>query len=82
MFAIIFNFLDFSFYIFLLFVPELSAIFTSYAVQIKYIALTWILYPLQFSFLPVILGLTFPHHNCVLTYLFTAKRSLNFETTK
>ena len=37
------KFLNFSFWIFLLFVPEMSASFTSYGVQIIYIALAWIL---------------------------------------
>ena len=36
------------------FVPEMSANFTSYTVQIIYIALAWILYPLHFSPLPLI----------------------------
>ena len=38
----------------LLFVPEMSASFTSYIVCTIYIALAWILYPLQFSLLPLI----------------------------
>ena len=38
----------------LLFVPEMSASFTSYIVQTIYIPLTWILYPLQFCLLPFI----------------------------
>ena len=38
-----FKFLNFSFQIFLLFVPEMSASFTSYIVQIIYIDLVWIL---------------------------------------
>jgi len=43
-----YKFLYFSFQILLLFVPEMSASYTSYIVQIVYIALAWILYPLQF----------------------------------
>ena len=49
-----FKFLNFSFQLGLLFVPEMSASFTSYIVQIMYIALTWILYPLHFSLLRLI----------------------------
>ena len=49
-----FKFLNFSFQICLLFVPEMSACFTSYIVHIINIALTWILYPLHFSLLPLI----------------------------
>src|SRR5215813_13275974 len=49
-----FKFLNFSFQICLLFVPEMSASITSYVVQIIYIALAWILYPLHFSLLPLI----------------------------
>jgi len=47
-------FLNFSFQVFLLFVPEKSASFTSYIVQIINIDLTLILYPLHFSMLPFI----------------------------
>jgi len=36
------------------FVPEMPANFTPYLVQIIYIALAWILYPLNFSPLPLI----------------------------
>jgi len=43
-----------SFQIFLLFVPEMSASITSYIVQISYIAMAWIMYPLHFSLLPLI----------------------------
>ena len=49
-----FKFLNFSFQICLHFVPKMSASFTSYIVQIIYIALAWILYPLHFSLLPLI----------------------------
>ena len=49
-----FNFLNFSFQLFLLFVPETSANFTSDIVQIIYIALVCILYPLHFSLVPLI----------------------------
>ena len=49
-----FKFLNFSCQICLLFVPEMSASFTSYVVQIINLALTWILYPLHFSLLPLI----------------------------
>ena len=37
-----FKFLNFSFQICLLFVPEMSASITSYIVQVSYIALAWI----------------------------------------
>jgi len=40
-----FKFLNFSFQICLLFVPEMYTSFTSYVVQIIYISLPWILYP-------------------------------------
>ena len=49
-----FKFLNFSSQICLLFVPEISANFTPYIVQIMYIALAWILYPLHFRPLPFI----------------------------
>jgi len=49
-----FKFLNFSFQIRLLFLPEISASLTSYIVQIIYIALSWILYPLYFSLLRLI----------------------------
>ena len=49
-----FKFLDFSSQICLLFVPEMSANFTSYIVQNIYIALALILYPPHFSPLPLI----------------------------
>ena len=49
-----FKFLNFSSQLCLLFVPELSANFTSYIVQNIYIVLAWILYPLHFSPLPLI----------------------------
>ena len=49
-----FKFLNFSSQICLLFVPEMPANFTPYLVQIIYIALAWILYPLNFSLLPLI----------------------------
>ena len=42
-----FMFLSFSFQIFLLFVPEMSASYTSYIVYIICIAFAWILYPLH-----------------------------------
>ena len=44
-----FKFLNFSSQICLLFIPEMSANFTSYIVQIMYIVLAWILYPLQLA---------------------------------
>ena len=49
-----FKFLNFSSQICLLFVPEMSANFTPYTVQIIYLALAWILYPLHFSPLPMV----------------------------
>jgi hypothetical protein len=49
-----FKFLNFSIQIFLLFVPEMSASFTSHTVYIIYTALAWTLYPLHFSMLPFI----------------------------
>src|SRR5215469_129200 len=49
-----FEFLNFSFQICLLFVPEMSASITSYIVQIIYIASAWIPYALHFSLLPLI----------------------------
>jgi len=49
-----FKFLSFISQICLLFVPEMSANFTYYIVQIIYIALVWILYPLHFSSLALI----------------------------
>jgi len=49
-----FQFLNFSCQICLLFVPEMSASIPSYIVQIIYIALARILYPLHFSLLPLI----------------------------
>ena len=36
------------------FIPEMSANFSSYTVQIIYIILAWILYPLHFCPLPLI----------------------------
>ena len=42
-FTVSFKFINFSFQIFLLLVPEISVIFTSYTVEIIYIALVWIL---------------------------------------
>jgi len=48
------KFLNFSSHLCLLFVPEMSANFTSYIVQNIYIAFAWILYPLHFSPLPLI----------------------------
>ena len=50
----IFKFLNFGFQICLLFLPEMSASFTSYIVQIIYTAFAWILYPLHFSVLLLI----------------------------
>jgi len=47
-----FQFFNFSSQICLLFVPEMSASNPSYIVQIIYIALARILYPLHFSLLP------------------------------
>jgi hypothetical protein len=47
--SVSFKFLDFSFQIFLLFVSEMSASFTSNIDWIIYIALAWFLYPLHFS---------------------------------
>jgi hypothetical protein len=52
--TVTFKFLNFSFQICLLFVPEVSATITPYIVQIIYIALAWILYPMLFSLLPLI----------------------------
>ena len=52
--AVSFKFLNFISQICPLFVPEMSANFTSYTVQIIYITLAWILYPLHFSLLPLI----------------------------
>ena len=52
--AVSFKFLSFSSQICLLFVPEMSVNFTSYTVQIIYIALAWILYSLHFSPLSLI----------------------------
>ena len=49
-----FKFLNSSSQLYLLFVPEMSANYMSYIVQIIYIALAWILYPLHFSSLPLI----------------------------
>jgi len=49
-----FKFINFSFKIFLLFVPEVSTSFTSYIICIIYIALFWILYSLHFRLLPMI----------------------------
>ena len=49
-----FKFINFSFQIFLLFFPGMSASFTSYNVYIIYIALAWILYPLHFILLSLI----------------------------
>src|SRR5215510_14567113 len=49
-----FKFLNFSFQICLLFVPEISASILSFIVQIIYIASAWILYPEHFSLLPLI----------------------------
>ena len=45
--TVIFKFLHSSFQICLLFVPEMSASFTLYSVQLIYNALTWIKYPLH-----------------------------------
>src|SRR5215469_4110716 len=52
--TVIFEFLNFSFQICLLFVPKMSASITSYVVQIIYIASARIPYPLHFSLLPMI----------------------------
>jgi len=52
--TISFMFINFRFQIFLLVVLEMSASLKSYIVQIIYIALAWILYPLHFSLLPLI----------------------------
>jgi hypothetical protein len=49
-----FQFLNLSFHICLLFVPEMSASIPSYLLQILYISLAWILHPLQFSLRPSI----------------------------
>ena len=48
-----FKFLNFSSQICLLFVPEVSASITSYIVLIIYIALSWVMYLLQISQLPL-----------------------------
>ena len=47
-----FKFLNFSFQICLLYVPKMSPSITSYIVEIIYIALAWVMYPLHFSMLP------------------------------
>ena len=52
--AVSFKFVNFVSQVCLLFVPEMSAKFTSYIIQNIYIALAWILYQLQFSPLPSI----------------------------
>jgi hypothetical protein len=52
--AVSFKYLNFSSHICLLFVPEMSANFKSYIVQIIYLALAWTLYSLHFSLLPLI----------------------------
>ena len=52
--TVIFKILNFGLQIGLRFVPEMSASFTSYVVQVIYTPLTWILYPLQFCLLPLI----------------------------
>jgi len=49
-----FKFLNFSFQLCLLFVPKMSASITSYIVQIIYIALVWVIYPLHFNLLLLI----------------------------
>jgi hypothetical protein len=49
-----YKFLNFSFQVCVLFVPEMSASITSYIVQIIYITLGWILYSLDFSLPPLI----------------------------
>jgi len=55
-FYITFSFmsLNFRFQILLLFVSAMYANTTSYIVQIIYIALAWVLYPLHFSLFPFI----------------------------
>jgi len=50
--TVIFNFLNFSFQICILFVPEMPSSFTSYIVRLS--TLLWILYPLHFSLLSLI----------------------------
>jgi len=49
-----FKFLNFSFQLCILFVSEMSTSIMSYTVQIIYIALAWVMYPLHFSLLPSI----------------------------
>jgi len=49
-----FKFLNFSSQICFLFVPEVSANLTSYIVEVIYIVLVWILYPVHFSLLPLV----------------------------
>jgi len=49
-----YHFLNISSQICLVFVPEMSASIPSYIVQIIYIVLARILYPLNFSLLPLI----------------------------
>jgi hypothetical protein len=51
---LVLKFLNLLFQMCLLFVPEMSASIMSYNVQIIYMALAWILYPLHFSLLPLI----------------------------
>jgi len=48
--SVSFTFLNFSFQICLLYVPEMSASIASYIVQIIYIALAWVMYLLPVSF--------------------------------
>ena len=61
-----FKFLNFSFQICLLFVLEMSASITSYIVQIIYVALAWVMYPLHFGLLPLILKKLNIHHQTMV----------------
>ena len=49
-----FKFLNYSFQICLLFVPEMPASITPYIVQIIYISVAWVMYLLHFTLLPLI----------------------------
>jgi len=48
------NFLDFILQFYFLFAPEMSASLKSHIVPAFYIVLSWIMYPLHFSLLPLI----------------------------
>jgi hypothetical protein len=53
--AVSFIFINFSFQIFFLFAPKMSASFTPYIFQIIHITLSWILLPLHFSLISFVL---------------------------